>query len=83
VLNEKIFSNEGKQSLIQTLKKRWLTFVFDDKLNQQDEQRFFGVDGYFSEEDIQHLADMHNQLQASVRTVQQDMRSLIAAINRL
>ncbi len=83
VLNEKSFSNEGKQSLIQTLKKRWLTFVFDDKLTKQDEQRFFGINGYFSEEDIQHLADMHNQLQASVRTIQQDMRSLIATINRL
>ncbi len=83
VLNEKSFSNEGKQSLIQTLKKRWLTFVFDDKLNQEDEQRFFGINGYFSEEDIHNLADMHNQLQASVRTVQQDMRSLTSAINRL
>lgn len=83
VLNEKSFSNEGKQSLLQTLKKRWLTFVFDDKLNQEDEQRFFGINGYFSEEDIHNLADMHNQLQASVRTVQQDMRSLTSAINRL
>ncbi|WP_342648439.1 hypothetical protein [Mucilaginibacter sp. CSA2-8R] len=83
VLNEKAFSNEGKQSLIQTLKKRWLTFVFDDKLNKEDEQRFFGIKGYFNEEDLQHLADMHNQLQASIRTIQQDMRSLIAAINRI
>lgn len=83
VMTDKAFSNEGRFSLVQTLKKRWMLFVFDEKINTEDEQRFFKTGGYFSEEDIQHLADMHNQLQASVRSVQQDMRSLIEAINKL
>lgn len=81
IITDRTFSNEGKQSLIQTLKKRWLLFVFDGKISQRDEQLYFGKGGYFSEEDIQHLSDMHNELQASVRTVSQDMRSLISAVN--
>ncbi len=83
VMTDKSFSNSGNFSLIQTLKKRWLLFVFDDKITPSDESRFFISGGYFSEEDIQNLADMHNQLQASVRSVQQDMRGLLEAVNRL
>jgi hypothetical protein len=81
IITDKTFSNEGKLSLIQTLKKRWLLYVFDGKINQKDEQLYFGTGGYFSEEDIEHLSDMHNELQASVRTVAQDMRSLISAVD--
>lgn len=81
MMTDKTFSNEGKLSLIQTLKKRWLLFVFDGKIDPKEEQLYFGKGGYFSEEDIQHLSDMHNELQASVRTVAQDMRSLISSVN--
>lgn len=83
VMNEKSFSNDGELSLIQTLRKRWLIFVFNNQVNLSDEQLYFGSGGNFSEEGIQHLSDMNNELQASVRTVQQDLRSLLAAINRL
>lgn len=82
ILNDKSFSNEGKLSLIQSLKKRWLLFVFDGKIDKENEQLFFGEGGYFSEEDIQHLSDMDNELQASIRTVEQDMRSLISSVDR-
>lgn len=82
IMTDKTFSNEGQLSLIQTLKKRWMLFIFDGQIRKKEEQLYFGNGGYFTEEDIQHLSDMHNQLQASVRTVQQDMRSLIASINR-
>lgn len=81
IITDKSFSNERKLSLIQTLKKRWLLFVFDGKVDVKNEQLFFGTGGYFSEEDIRHLSDMNNELQASVRTVEQDMRSLISAID--
>ncbi|MVN92718.1 hypothetical protein GO816_16400 [Mucilaginibacter sp. HME9299] len=83
VMTDKTFSNSGELSLIQTLKRRWELFVFNGKVEAEDQLRFFKEGGYFSEEDVQHLADMHNQLQASVRSVQQDTRSLIEAINHL
>ncbi|WP_311949865.1 hypothetical protein [Mucilaginibacter terrae] len=83
VMTDKAFSNSGESSLLQTLKKRWVLFVFSGKIEANDELRFFKNGGDFSEEDVQHLADMHNQLQASVRSVQQDTRSLIEGINRL
>ncbi len=83
VMTDRSFSNSGQYSLIQTLKKRWLLFVFEDKIDPKDELRYFKTGGYFSQQDIQHLADMNNQLQASVRSVQQNMRSLTEAINRL
>jgi hypothetical protein len=81
IITDKSFTNERKLSLIQTLKKRWVLFVFDGKVDDKNEQLFFGAGGYFSEEDIRHLSDMDNELQASVRTVEQDMRSLISAVD--
>lgn len=83
VMTDKTFSNSGKLSLLQTLKERWKLFVFSGNVDTDDEMKFFKKGGRFSEEDVQHLADMHNQLQASVRSVQQDTRSLIEAIKRL
>ncbi|MCD8740977.1 hypothetical protein LT679_10225 [Mucilaginibacter roseus] len=83
IMMDKTFSNSGESSLLQTLKRRWVLFVFNGKVDSTDEVRFFNSGGYFSEQDVQHLADMHNQLQASVRSVQQDTRGLIEAINRL
>lgn len=83
VMTDKTFSNSGKLSLLQTLKERWKLFIFNGDVDADDEIKFFKKGGRFSEEDVQHLADMYNQLQSSVRSVQQDTRSLIEAINRL
>jgi hypothetical protein len=83
VMTDKSFSNDGQLSLVQTLRKRWEIFIFNQEVHTDTEQRFFETGGNYSEEDFQHLADMTNELQASVRTVQQDLRSLVSTINQL
>ncbi|MVX35759.1 hypothetical protein [Myroides sp. LoEW2-1] len=81
VLNDKSFSNEGKLSLIQTLKNRWLLFAFDEEVSKKEEELYFGHGGFFKSDDIHLMSDMNNELQASVRTLQQDLHSLLFAIN--
>lgn len=82
VMNDKSFSNDGNLSLIQTLKKRWILFAFEDDIDANDERLYFGKGGYFSSDDIHLMSNMNNELQSSVRTVQQDLRSLISSISR-
>lgn len=81
VMNDKSFSNEGKLSLIQTLKNRWLLFAFDEEVDKKEEELYFGRGGFFKSDDIHLMSDMNNELQASVRTVQQDLRSLIYSVS--
>ena len=82
VMSDKSFSNDGKLSLIQTLKKRWLLFAFDNDIDSREEELYFGKGGYFLSDDIHLMSDMNNELQASVRTVQQDLLSLTSSVNR-
>ncbi|MCC9043458.1 hypothetical protein LNQ81_12330 [Myroides sp. M-43] len=81
VMNDKSFSNEGKLSLVQTLKNRWLLFAFDKEVDKKEEELYFGRGGLFKSDDIHLMSDMNNELQASVRTVQQDLRSLIYSVS--
>lgn len=83
VMTDKSFSNEGTLSLLQTLKNRWMSFAFDDNITKKQEELYFGKGGYFTSDDIHLMSDMNNELQASVRTVQQDLRSLVYAISLL
>ncbi|SEI92660.1 hypothetical protein SAMN04488018_10731 [Myroides marinus] len=83
VMNEKSFSNEGELSLLQTLKNRWITFAFEDNISKKQEELYFGKGGLFSSDNIHLMSDMNNELQATVRTVQQDLRSLVFNISLL
>ncbi|MDM1398781.1 MULTISPECIES: hypothetical protein [Myroides] len=83
VMNDKSFSNEGKLSLIQTLKNRWLFFAFDEEISKKEEELYFGKGGFFKSDGIHLMSDMNNELQATVKTIQQDLRSLIYNVSLL
>lgn len=83
ILNEKTFSNSGTQSLIESIKNRWINYVFDGKRDKEDTERFFHKGGRFRADDLHTMANMYNELQATIRSIQQDMRSLTLKINTL
>ena len=83
ILNEKSFSNSGNKSMRETLKDRWLLYAFDGKPDAETLQLFFGNGGTFRADDLQTMLNMYNELQASIRSLQQNMQSLMLKINTL
>jgi len=83
ILSEKKFSNSENLSLIQTTRQRWLQYGLDNQQDNPLEKLYFRDGGIFAAEELHDLANMHNELQATIRSIQQDMRSLIQAINTL
>lgn len=76
MLNEKMFSNNQKNTLIESIKNRWLTINFKDDLSSEDEYLFFNKGGTYTAEDLHLRANMLNELQATVRSLHQDLASL-------
>ncbi|PZP43892.1 MAG: hypothetical protein DI598_15215 [Pseudopedobacter saltans] len=83
MLNEKSFSNSQKISLIESIKKRWMTINFQDDLSPEDENKFFKNGGTFTSEDLHLRANMLNELQATVRSLHQDLASLTNNISQM
>ncbi|GAB4017802.1 hypothetical protein GCM10028773_15390 [Spirosoma koreense] len=79
VLNEKLFSNEGRYSISHNIRQRWEAYVLNDTSNDQ-QQVYFGKGGNYQADDLHNRANMLNQLQSSVRSIDQDLQSLILAI---
>lgn len=83
ILSEKGFSNSENLSLVETTRQRWLKYGLDDQQNSPLEKLYFREGGIFTAEELHDLANMYNELQATIRSIQQDMRSLIQVINTL
>jgi len=83
ILNEKSFSNSGNKSMRETLKERWQLYAFNGQPDAETQKLFFGNGGTFRADDLQTMSNMYNELQASVRSVQQNMQSLMLKINTL
>lgn len=83
ILNEKQFSNSGKNDLQESIKNRWLQYNFDGKIDAQTEKLFFYDGGIYSADDLSSRANMLNELQATVRSLEQDLKSLSVRLNSI
>lgn len=83
LLSEKKFSNSENLSLIETTRQRWLQYGLDDQQDSTLQKLYFNDGGAFSASELHVLANIHNELQATIRSIEQDLRSLIYAINAL
>ncbi len=81
MMNEKSFSNAATISLAESIKKRWLLYSFDGSIDEETATLFLKNGGAFTADDLQTLENMNNELQASIRSLQQNMLSLLSAIN--
>lgn len=81
VLNNKEFSNSNQYSVSHSIRQRWQNFVLND--SSPDEQAlYFGKGGDYKADDFHARANMLNQLQSSVRSINQDLHSLALALAR-
>lgn len=83
VLNDKRFSYSGKASLAENTKKRWIEFDFNNDVDAGKEKLFFRDGGRYKAEDLHIRAAMLNELQATIRSLNQDLQSLIEYIGRM
>jgi hypothetical protein len=83
MMHEKSFSNKGDVTLSESIKNRWLQFEFDGHIDQDQEALLFGKGGYYRSDDLHTRATMINQLQSTIRSLNQDLTSLIAFIARM
>ncbi|WP_198175352.1 hypothetical protein [Spirosoma telluris] len=79
VLNEKVFSNSNEYSISHNIRQRWLNFVLNDS-SPEDQALYFGQGGDYKADDFHARANMLNQLQSSVRSINQDLHSLTLAL---
>lgn len=83
MLHEKSFSNTGNSSLAQSIRDRWLKFGFDGKIDADQEALLFGTGGYYRADELHIRSSMTNQLQSTIRSMQQDLSSLVAFVATL
>jgi len=80
-LNEKLFSNLGEHTISYNTRERWQNYVLNGvPANQQE--LYFGKGGDYQADDLHNRANMLNQLQSSVRSIDQDLQSLVLALAR-
>jgi len=83
ILNDKEFSNSGKNDLQESIKNRWLQYNFDGKIDTETEKLFFYDGGIYTADDLSSRANMLNELQATVRSLEQDLKSLSIRLNSI
>lgn len=83
MLHEKKFSNNGDLSLAESIRNRWIKFEFDGQIDSDQEELLFGRGGYYRSGDLHTRASMTNQLQSTIRSVNQDLTSLVAFMEGL
>ena len=81
VLNNKEFSNSNQYSVSHNIRQRWQNFVLNDS-SPEEQALYFGLGGNYKADDLHARANMLNQLQSSVRSINQDLHSLALALAR-
>ncbi|MFC4389868.1 hypothetical protein [Flavobacterium quisquiliarum] len=83
IINEKQFSNSGKNDLQESIKNRWLQYNFNGKIDAKTQKLFFDDGGIYTADDLYTRANMLNELQATIRSLEQDLKSLSLKLNSL
>ncbi len=80
---EKRFSNREKQSIISSMKERWLHYQFDDDKQKADQSVIFSDGGFYRSQDLHNRAAMLNQMQSATRTINQNINYLLLDLDKL
>lgn len=83
MLHEKQFSNKGDITLSQSIKNRWTEFEFDGEPTGKKQDLIFGNGGIYRAEDFQTRSSLINQMQSTIRSINQDLMSLVVYIESL
>jgi hypothetical protein len=83
MLHTRQFSNSGSVTLAESIRSRWLQFELDGKADKDKEGLLFGSGGYYHSDELHTRAAMLSQLQSTIRSINQDLASLVVVIEML
>ncbi|MBV8251285.1 MAG: hypothetical protein JO154_01660 [Chitinophaga sp.] len=83
MLTEPMFSNTGKHSLAASIRGRWQEYDMGTELSKKEEQKFFGNGGVYTADDLHTRAAMLNELQSSIRSLNQDLQDLMQFLEEI
>jgi hypothetical protein len=69
--------------LAQSIRSRWLHFEFDGKPDQKQTDLLFGNGGFYHADDLHMRAAMLNQLQSTIRSINQDLVGVVEFIEKM
>ncbi len=83
VLNKKEFNNEGANSIIKALKERWIDegLINISTKNHYKNELFFNNGGKYRANDLYTRTSMLNQLKAEIRSINQNLQSLMLKLS--
>jgi len=81
ILNTKEFSNTGKHEPLHNLKERWVTEGMIHISDLTKEKLLFGNGGKYTADDLHTRTNMINQLKAEVRSVNQNLQTLMLKLS--
>jgi hypothetical protein len=85
MLSNKFFSNEQLFPIAVNMKNRWIAFEAIKPHNKKSDERvelLFGSGGKYSADDLRARSRMLNQVQASVKLMNQDLQELVEDISK-
>ena len=83
MLHTRQFSNSGSVTLAESIRSRWLQFELNGKADKDKEVLLFGNGGYYHSDELHTRAAMLSQLQSTIRSISQDLASLVVVIEML
>jgi len=83
MLHTRQFSNSGSVTLAESIRSRWLRFELNGKADKDKESLLFGNGGYYHSDELHTRAAMLSQLQSTIRSINQDLASLVVVIEML
>ncbi|GAB2591192.1 hypothetical protein [Spirosoma areae] len=81
MLNDKLFSYSGQNSISYNTRRRWQEYVLMDSADKAQDL-YFGGGGMYKSDDLHVRVEMLNQLQSSVLSINQDLCSLLLNFSR-
>lgn len=84
ILTNKAFSNKGQNSVAHNTRLRWQRYgqltAPDSKDGQRQQALFFGEGGQYGADELTVRANMLDEVQASVRLINQELQGLLLAL---
>jgi hypothetical protein len=83
MLHEKALSNSGEVTLASSVRSRWLQFVFNGDPDKKQVALLFGDGGSYHSDELHMRAAMLNQLQSTIRSINQDLIGIVELIEKM
>ena len=83
MLNEIKFTNTQQSTMLKNIRKRWLTFTFEDDIKEANKSSLFKNEGVYTESMLETRSQIVGQLKATTQTLNQNFSSLLKEIKQL